>query len=174
MHGHPRTRLCACAGCCLPVPAAPAGAAAEACHASIDLPPPPPLARDCLQLPLACLHPTHHTHTHTPHDVLWPACCVCPPKPVCPLAVPLLQAGVSAEEHLLNATRAWNVAVRERPHDETLWLEFAAFQHSAAALAAQQPRGRCGHACAVRGQRHQAREGSCAGWCNTVPRRQRD
>jgi hypothetical protein len=51
-----------------------------------------------------------------------------------------LQAGLSADEMLLQATRAWNIAVRERPHDEALWLEFAAFQHSAAQQ--QQQRGR--------------------------------
>jgi hypothetical protein len=51
-----------------------------------------------------------------------------------------LQAGLSPDELLLAATRAWNVAVRERPQDEELWLEFAAFQHSAAQQ--QQQRGR--------------------------------
>jgi hypothetical protein len=51
-----------------------------------------------------------------------------------------LQAGLTPDELLLQATRAWNVAARERPHDEELWLDFAAFQHSAAQ---QQPqRGR--------------------------------
>jgi hypothetical protein len=54
----------------------------------------------------------------------------------------LLQAGLSADELLLKATRAWNVAVREQPHSEQLWLDFAAFQHSAAALVQQQQRGR--------------------------------
>lgn len=52
-----------------------------------------------------------------------------------------LQAGLTADELLLQATRAWNVAVRERPQDEGLWLDFAAFQHTAAAQ--QQVRGRC-------------------------------
>jgi hypothetical protein len=55
----------------------------------------------------------------------------------------VLQAGLSADELLLQATRAWNIAVRERPHDEALWLEFAAFQHSAAQQ--QQQRGRYVH-----------------------------
>jgi hypothetical protein len=52
-----------------------------------------------------------------------------------------LQAGLSADELVLRATRAWNVAVRERPQDEQLWLDFAAFQHAAAKLL-QQQRGR--------------------------------
>lgn len=51
-----------------------------------------------------------------------------------------LQAGLTPDELLLEATRAWNVAVRQRPQDEELWLEFAAFQHFAAQQ--QQPRGR--------------------------------
>lgn len=49
---------------------------------------------------------------------------------------------MSPDELLLQATRAWNIAVRERPQDEELWLDFAAFQHSAAQQ--QQQRGRCG------------------------------
>jgi hypothetical protein len=53
-----------------------------------------------------------------------------------------MQAGLSADELVLQATRAWNVAIRERPHDEQLWLDFAAFQHAAAKLL-QQQRGRC-------------------------------
>lgn len=57
------------------------------------------------------------------------------------LLLSCLQAGLSADELLLQATRAWNIAVRERPQDEELWLEFAAFQHSAAQQ--QQQRGRC-------------------------------
>lgn len=51
-----------------------------------------------------------------------------------------LQAGLTPDELLLQATRAWNIAVRERPQDEHLWLDFAAFQHSAAQH--QQQRGR--------------------------------
>eukprot|EP00879_Flechtneria_rotunda_P033121 GHRR01036655.1.p1 GENE.GHRR01036655.1~~GHRR01036655.1.p1 ORF type:complete len:192 (+),score=104.50 GHRR01036655.1:654-1229(+) len=51
------------------------------------------------------------------------------------------QVGVSVDELVLRATRAWNIAVRERPHDEQLWLDFAAFQHTAANLLHQQ-RGR--------------------------------
>jgi hypothetical protein len=53
----------------------------------------------------------------------------------------ILQAGLSADELVLQATRAWNGAVRERPQDEQLWLDFAAFQHAAAKLL-QQQRGR--------------------------------
>lgn len=63
----------------------------------------------------------------------------------------VLQAGLTPDELLLQATRAWNVAVRERLHDEELWLDFAAFQHS---VAQQQPqRGRYAPAEAQQQQR---------------------
>jgi hypothetical protein len=43
-------------------------------------------------------------------------------------------AGETAEEFVLRRTRDWNAAVRARPHDECLWLGFAAFQDAAARL----------------------------------------
>lgn len=56
-------------------------------------------------------------------------------------AVLFLQAGMTPDEWVLKATRDWNIAVRERPHEEQVWLDFAAFQHVAARLL-QQQRGR--------------------------------
>ena len=44
-----------------------------------------------------------------------------PPKP----------AGEHAEQRFLRRTSEFNVAVRERPHELQLWLEFAKFQDEA-------------------------------------------
>lgn len=60
---------------------------------------------------------------------------------------------MSPDELLLQATRAWNIAVRERPQDEELWLEFAAYQHSAAQQ--QQQRGRWAQPCCQLHHMHQ-------------------
>ena len=42
----------------------------------------------------------------------------------------------TAEQHMLRRTRDFNVAVRERPHDLQLWLDFAAFQDELGGYAA--------------------------------------
>jgi hypothetical protein len=46
----------------------------------------------------------------------------------------LQRDGESAEERILRRTREFNRAVRERPEDLHVWLDFAAFQDEAAAL----------------------------------------
>jgi len=66
-------------------------------------------------------------------------CQTCSANAIC-CCLLLAQAGVTPDDLLLQATRAWNVAVRERPHEEELWLEFAAFQHSAAQQQQQRSR----------------------------------
>lgn len=42
----------------------------------------------------------------------------------------------TAEQHMMRRTRDFNVAVRERPHDLQLWLDFAAFQDELGGYAA--------------------------------------
>lgn len=42
--------------------------------------------------------------------------------------------GLTAEEWVLQRTRQWNIATRERPQMEQLWLGFAAWQDEAARL----------------------------------------
>ena len=37
-------------------------------------------------------------------------------------------SGETAEQHTMRRIKAWNVAVRVRPHELQLWLDFAAFQ----------------------------------------------
>ena len=37
-------------------------------------------------------------------------------------------AGETAEQYMMRRIKSWNVAVRERPHELQLWLDFAAFQ----------------------------------------------
>ena len=37
-------------------------------------------------------------------------------------------AGETAEQYMMRRIKNWNVAVRERPHELQLWLDFAAFQ----------------------------------------------
>lgn len=37
-------------------------------------------------------------------------------------------AGESVDEYILRRTKEYNVSTRERPHDLTVWLQFAAFQ----------------------------------------------
>jgi hypothetical protein len=44
------------------------------------------------------------------------------------------QAGETGEQLVLRLTRAWNVALRERPHQEQLWLDYVAWQEEAARL----------------------------------------
>ena len=46
------------------------------------------------------------------------------------------EVGETAEEAVLRRTREFNVALRERPQDLQLWLDFAAFQDEAAGCAA--------------------------------------
>jgi hypothetical protein len=46
----------------------------------------------------------------------------------------LLERGEDVEEFVLRRTREWNVALRERPEEERLWLGFAEFQEHAARL----------------------------------------
>lgn len=46
----------------------------------------------------------------------------------------LQQRGETLEEYVLRRTREWNVAVRERPGEERLWLGFSEFQEDAARL----------------------------------------
>lgn len=76
-----------------------------------------------------------------------PTCCPCDLAVVADILTTsawccLLQAGLTPDELVLKATRAWNIAVRQRgERDEQLWLDFAAFQHVAARLV-QQQRGR--------------------------------
>jgi len=36
--------------------------------------------------------------------------------------------GETAEQYMMRRIKNWNVAVRERPHELQLWLDFAAFQ----------------------------------------------
>ncbi len=36
--------------------------------------------------------------------------------------------GETAEQYMMRRVKDWNVAVRERPHELQLWLDFAAFQ----------------------------------------------
>lgn len=42
--------------------------------------------------------------------------------------------GQTVEEYVLARTREWNVATREHPEDEALWLGFAAWQDEASGL----------------------------------------
>ncbi len=37
-------------------------------------------------------------------------------------------AGETAEQYMMRRIKTWNVAVRQRPHELQLWLDFAAFQ----------------------------------------------
>jgi hypothetical protein len=36
--------------------------------------------------------------------------------------------GETAQQYMMRRVKDWNVAVRERPHELQLWLDFAAFQ----------------------------------------------
>ena len=37
-------------------------------------------------------------------------------------------SGETAEQYMMRRIKTWNVAIRERPHELQLWLDFAAFQ----------------------------------------------
>ena len=37
-------------------------------------------------------------------------------------------SGETAEQYMMRRIKDWNVAVRKRPHELQLWLDFAAFQ----------------------------------------------
>jgi hypothetical protein len=47
------------------------------------------------------------------------------------------QVGETNEEYVLRHTRAWNVALRQNPKDEQLWLDYVDWQQEAAGMMGQ-------------------------------------